>query len=138
MDLMSLGIGVFLGVAIGAIADVLRFNRDRSFYPTLLIVIASYYVLFALMSGHSVIVEIAVAMAFSTVAIASALRWRLLIAWGLLLHGIFDFARGGIIGDAGAPHWWPEFCGGVDVALALWLFAATWWGSSISRRRAND
>jgi hypothetical protein len=54
-------IGVMLSLAVVGLATVVGFDRDPTFYPTLLIVIASYYALFAVMgaSGSTQIVEIA-------------------------------------------------------------------------------
>jgi hypothetical protein len=39
---MEYTIGIILGLAIAAAATVVGFDRDRSFYPTVLIVIATY------------------------------------------------------------------------------------------------
>ena len=41
-------IGVLLALAVAGIGAGIGFDRDRSFAPVVLIVIASYYVLFAL------------------------------------------------------------------------------------------
>jgi len=46
---MAYIIGVTLALTVAAVARLLNFERDRSFYATILMVIASYYVLFALM-----------------------------------------------------------------------------------------
>ena len=46
------------------------------------------------------------------------------ILWFSLGHGIAYDGSGSFIGDAGAPVWWPAFCGGVDVVLGLGLLAA--------------
>ena len=40
-------IGVGLGVVVCAFATLVGFDRDRVFYPTLVTVIATYYILFA-------------------------------------------------------------------------------------------
>ena len=40
-------IGVILTLAVAAFATVVGFDRERAFYATVLIVIASYYALFA-------------------------------------------------------------------------------------------
>jgi len=40
-----------LALAVSALASWVGFDRDRAFYPTLMVVIASYYGLFAVMSG---------------------------------------------------------------------------------------
>ena len=44
-------VGVVLSIGVAFFARRVGFNRDRAFYPTVMIVIASYYVLFAVMSG---------------------------------------------------------------------------------------
>lgn len=44
-------VGIVLAAAVALFARVVGFDRDRAFYPTVLIVIASYYVLFAAMIG---------------------------------------------------------------------------------------
>ena len=63
---MEYVIGVILTLAVAAFAAVIGFDRERAFYPTVLIVIASYYVLFAAMgaSGRAVITESIVAGIF--------------------------------------------------------------------------
>jgi hypothetical protein len=44
-------IGLILSLVVAGFAIIVGFDRDRSFYPTVLIVIASYYVLFAVMGA---------------------------------------------------------------------------------------
>ena len=44
-------IGAGLALAVCLFATFAGFDRDRAFYPTLTIVIASYYALFAVMAG---------------------------------------------------------------------------------------
>ena len=48
-------VAVILGVIVAGFAAMSGFDRDRSFYSTVLIVVASYYSLFATMgtSGYS-------------------------------------------------------------------------------------
>jgi hypothetical protein len=49
-------IGLMLSLVVAGSATIAGFHRDRAFYPTVLVVIASYYVLFAVMGllgGHS-------------------------------------------------------------------------------------
>ena len=47
---MPYAIGIVLSLSVALFASRVGFDRDRAFYPTVLIVIASYYVLFAAMS----------------------------------------------------------------------------------------
>ena len=49
---MALLVGAFLALAVGALLGTgVGLDRDRAFYPTVLIVVASYYALFAVMGG---------------------------------------------------------------------------------------
>ena len=63
IDLVEYLIGVALAAAVAGLATVVGFDRDRSFGPTILIVVASYYVLFAVMGGSGLtVLEILVAV----------------------------------------------------------------------------
>ena len=48
---MAYLIGVVLALAISGGATLIRMDRDRAFYATVLLVVASYYALFAVMAG---------------------------------------------------------------------------------------
>jgi len=65
-------VGLFLSLALAGYAIIIGLDRERAFYPTVLIVIASYYVLFAVMgaSGRTLALEIAVAIGFLLLATA--------------------------------------------------------------------
>jgi hypothetical protein len=116
-------IGVLSAVAIAALARSTRFDRDRSFYPTVLVVIAAYYILFAVMGGsrHALVWELVIAVVFSAVAIMGGLHLPVLVGVGIVAHGLFDFVHYMMIMDAGVPDWWPGFCGSLDVVLGLWV-----------------
>lgn len=120
---MPIMVGLLLAVGVAALARFTRFDRDRSFYPTVLMIIASYYVLFAVMGGSSRALgwELAVALAFSTIAIIGALHAPVLVGVGIMAHGLFDLVHDGLVENAGVPTWWPGFCGSVDVLLGLWV-----------------
>ena len=120
-------IGVLSAVAIAALARSTGFDRDRSFYPTVLVVIAAYYILFAVMGGsrQALAWELVVAVAFSTVAIIGALFLPTLVGAGIMAHGLFDLVHDAIIENSGVPTWWPSFCGSIDVLLGLWVMILT-------------
>jgi len=65
-------IGVGLALAVCAFAMWVGFDRDRVFYPTLLTVIATYYILFAVMgsSAPALGLESVIAGAFVALAVA--------------------------------------------------------------------
>ena len=119
--------GALLAVGIAALAKFTRFEEDRSFYSTVLIIIASYYVLFAVLSGsgHALVWELVIAAAFSTVAIVGALFLPALVGTGIVAHGLFDLVHDVLIENSGVPTWWPSFCGSIDVFLGLWVILLT-------------
>ncbi len=120
-------IGLALALAVCLMAGVAGFDRDRVFYPTLLLPIATYYVLFAVMAGSPLALarETLVACVFILIAGAGFTKNLWLAVGGLVGHGVFDFLHRMLPNDAGVPLWWPGFCGSFDVVagglLALLL-----------------
>lgn len=125
--LIPVVVGVLLAIGIAALAKFTRFDEDRSFYSTVLVIIASYYVLFAVLggSGLALVWELVIAVAFSTAAIIGALFLPTLVGTGIIAHGLFDFVHDAIIENSGVPNWWPSFCGSIDVVLGLWVIILT-------------
>lgn len=120
---MAYLIGVVLAVAVCALATIAGLDRDRAFYPTLTIVIASYYGLFAVMGGstRALMQESVVITGFFLIAIVGFKRNLWLIVVALAAHGVFDFVHGNVIADPGVPAWWPAFCLAYDVVTAAYL-----------------
>src|SRR5438045_1414015 len=85
-------IGVVLALAISIGASAIGMDRERSFYPTVLAVVATYYALFAVMAGstHALLSEavpIAVFLLAAATGFKKALWW---VVIGLVAHGLFD------------------------------------------------
>jgi hypothetical protein len=120
---MEYMIGGILGLAVGGFATVVGFDRERAFYPTVLIVIAAYYVLFAVMGAPARIlgIETAIAGVFLLIAVLGYKTNFWLIVAGLIGHGSMDFVHHLFVQNAGVPQWWPGFCGAIDVILGGWL-----------------
>lgn len=116
-------IGVILSLAVAGLATVVGFDRERAFYPSIMIVIASYYVLFAVMgaSSRTLIIEIVMASVFSLVSILGFRKILWFVVAALIGHGVFDFVHHFVIDNAGVPHWWPGFCLAFDGVLGAWL-----------------
>ncbi len=120
---MALLVGALLAFAVGLFATAIGLDRDRAFYPTVTIVIASYYALFAVMgaSTHALVIESVVGTVFLSVA-AFGFRsslWVVVVA--LAAHGAFDLAHSRVISNPGVPSWWPAFCLTYDVTAAAYL-----------------
>lgn len=118
-----IGVGVALSLAI--FAAVTRLDRERSFYPIVLIVSASYYELFATMAGGGAVLaaEAVGFVLFSGAAILGLKKNLWIVVGALCGHAVFDVVHGGIIPNSGVPHWWPAFCIGIDIAAAACLAA---------------
>lgn len=120
---MAYAIGVLLSAAVLLFARVVGFHRDRAFYPTILMIVASFYILFATIgaSGRSLLFEILVALGFTTLAVLGYKRSFRIIAAGIFAHGVFDFFHHFFVPNPGMPPWWPAFCMSFDVAMGAWL-----------------
>ena len=116
---MEYWIGLILSLAVAGLAIITGFDRERVFYPTVLIAIASYYVLFAVMgaSRRTLAMEIVVASGFLLLGILGVKRDLWLVVAALVGHGVFDFVRPWFIENPGVPQWWPGFCLIFDVVV---------------------
>jgi hypothetical protein len=78
-------VGIVLSLGVALFARRVGFDRARAFYPKVLIVIASYYVLFAAMSEsvQTVLLESMVMTGFSIAAIVGfkSSAWVVGVGW---------------------------------------------------------
>lgn len=122
---MEYAIGIAAAAAVGLFATLIGFDKDRSFYPVVLIVIASLYLLFAVMAGskESLVAETMPALVFVALAAIGFRKTPWLVVAGLALHGVFDFFHHAVIANPGVPAWWPGWCLAYDVVAAAYLAA---------------
>jgi hypothetical protein len=108
---------------VGIFATVVRLDRDRAFYPTVAIVIASLYSLFAAMGGstRALVLESLVGVGFVALAVLGFRTSLWVVAAALGVHGVFDLVHGAVISNPGVPPWWPAFCLAYDAAAAGYL-----------------
>lgn len=120
---MEFVIGIVLGAVIALSTTAIGFARDRSFYPTVLIVVASYYGLFAIMGGslRTLAIEAIPMVAFFGLAVAGFKRSGWFVAVGLFGHTIFDIFHSHVVENPGMPLWWPGFCLSIDFTLGAFL-----------------
>jgi hypothetical protein len=126
--LMPFVAGIVLSVGVALFARSVGLDRDRAFYPTVMIVIALIYVLFAAMTGsvETVLLESVVAIGFVIAAVAGFKSSSWIVVGALAGHGLLDAVHGHVIENSGVPLWWPAFCGAYDVGAAAclaWLVA---------------
>ena len=120
---MGYVIGTVLALAVTTSATALGLDRERVFYPSMMITIAAYYILFAAMGASApvVILEAVAAIAFMLLAVVGFKTSLWLVAAALAAHGVFDLFHHLIIDDPGVPRWWPDFCLAFDVVAAGYL-----------------
>ena len=116
-------VGIVVSIGVAVFARWVGFDRDRAFYPAVLIVSASYYVLFASMIGsvETVLLESIVMTLFVIAAVAGFKGTPWIIVAALAAHGVQDAAHSHIVANAGVPAWWPAWCLAYDVGAACAL-----------------
>jgi len=132
---VALLVGALLAVAVSLFAAGVGLDRDRAFYPTVTIVVAALYALFAVMGASTpVLLNELMAGAVFVVAAVYGFRSSLwIVAVALAAHGVFDFVHGRLIANPGVPTWWPAFCGAYDVTAGV----AMAWLLGVGRIRAR-
>ena len=120
---MAISIGLVLAISIGLFATIIGLDKDRAFYPTVMMVIAGYYILFGAMGAPP---ETVVAESVAAAVFIAAASWGFksslwIVVLALATHGVFDFFHADLIPDPGVPIWWPSFCLAYDVAAAGYL-----------------
>jgi hypothetical protein len=121
-------VGIALALSVSLFAALVGLDRDRAFYPTVMIVIASYYVLFAVQGGstQALLIEIVIMIGFIVVTVVGFKRSLWIVAAALAAHGVLDAVHGRLVSNPGVPAWWPAWCMSYDVAAAGclgWLLA---------------
>jgi hypothetical protein len=123
---MDYAIGIALALVVAGFAAFAGFDRDRAFYPTVLVIIASYYVLFAVISGsmYALLVESAIMTFFAALSVLGFRTSLWIVAAALAGHAVFDTVHGFLLTNPGVPVWWPGFCLAYDLTAAgamVWL-----------------
>jgi hypothetical protein len=120
---MNYVIGIVLALATCGAALSLPRNRDRWFYPAMVVVIVLFDVLFAVMAGdrNALLLEAAILVAYVVMALLSYKFSLWLAVVALAAHGVFDLTHSLLFHNGGIPEWWPGFCMAFDVVAALFL-----------------
>jgi len=120
---MAYLIGIGLALAILLLVRLVGLDRDRGFYPTVMIVIALLYGLFAVMGGSMRALGLeSVGMAgFIFVTILGFKRNLWWVVGALFAHGVYDFFHGHLFINPGVPVWWPQFWSAFDIVAAAFL-----------------
>jgi hypothetical protein len=116
-------VGITLALFFCAAAAGLGMDRERVFYPAVLIAVASYYLAFAVVDGRNEVMlfELAIASVFIASAVAGfkCNPWIAVVA--LAGHGVMDAFHHHLVHNAGVPQVWPGFCMAFDVVAAAFV-----------------
>lgn len=127
MNLAALTIGI--AIAIGTVWSCRDLSRERKgfVYALLLASFPLYYFVFAIFADdYSALAnELIVGLLFFISAFigykSKSVFGTLVLAFGFIGHAFYDVAHNRLFINAGAPLWWPEFCGAVDGLMGLYL-----------------
>jgi hypothetical protein len=122
-------VGITLALLFCAAAAGLGMDRERVFYPAVVMAVASYYLAFAAADGRSEVwwPEAAITAVFIAAAVAAFKRNPWLAVVALAGHGVMDGFHHLLVHNTGVPRSWPGFCMSFDVsaaAIVAWVMLA--------------
>ena len=102
-------VGITLALLFCGAAAGLGMDRERVFYPAVLIAVASYYLAFAVVDGRSEVMlsEVAIAAVFIAAAVAGFKRNPWIAVAALAGHGVMDVFHHHLVHNTGVPQVWP-------------------------------
>jgi len=91
---------------------------------TILVAIAFIYVGFALKENttSNIVLEVVATLAFYFIAVTGFVKNPKLIAFGIFLHGIWDFIHHLTSEIAVNPAYWPVYCLTIDIVWSIYFY----------------
>jgi predicted DNA-binding protein with PD1-like motif len=116
-------VGFTLALFFCGAAAALRLDRERAFYPAVVMAVASYYLAFAVVDGRGEVMafEVAIAAVFIAAAVAGFKVNPWIAVAALAGHGVMDGFHHHLVHNTGVPASWPGFCMTFDVAAAAFV-----------------
>lgn len=127
MSYFALVFGIVVAILVVILFKITSLEKSNWAYPALLATFPIFYWAFAVYGSDNtaLISEIVIGMGF---LITAYLAYRLGNLFGLFLlavayigHAVYDTFHSLLFLNPGAPLWWPEFCGSVDVFIGIYL-----------------
>ena len=114
-------VGLVLALCFCAAAAALGMDRERVFYPAVVMTVASYYLAFAVVDGRDEVMrsEVAIAAVFIAGAVLGFKRNPWIAVVALAGHGVMDAFHDHLVHNTGVPRSWPGFCMSFDVTAAV-------------------
>ena len=125
LKMIELTSGIITAVAIIVIAQAFsKVFTIKLFAATNLVAIAFIYIGFSLKGNpvSSIALEVGVALIFYFMALIGYIRDGSLIAYGIILHGLWDvFHHNSLFVNIDIPTYWPSFCFIIDIIDGLFF-----------------
>jgi len=114
-------VGFTLALFFCAAAAWLSMDRERAFYPAVVMAVATYYLAFAVVDGRGEVMrsEVVIAAIFIVGAVAGFKRNPWIAVAALGGHGVMDGFHHHLVNNTGVPQVWPGFCMTFDVTAAV-------------------
>ena len=114
-------VGITLALLFCGAAAGLGMDRERVFYPAVVMAVASYYLAFAVVDGRTGVMlsEVAIAAVFIAGAVAGFKYSPWIAVAALAGHGVMDSFHDHLVNNTGVPQVWPGFCMTFDVTAAV-------------------
>ena len=117
--------GIVVAILVIIVAQLLsKYFTMKLMASTILVAIAFIYVGFSLKTNpvEAIILEVTFALLLYFLAIIGYVRNNLLIAYGIILHGLWDiFHHQSFLVKTDVPHYWPSFCFIIDIIEGLYF-----------------
>ena len=127
MSIYAVLTGLSVAVLVVYLGNKWKLERKPWMYPLLLASFPVYYWVFGLyaMDYDAFIQEFLIGLAFLAWALLafrlSTITGGLVLAMGFIAHGLYDIVHNSFFINDGAPIWWAEFCGVIDVFIGCYL-----------------
>jgi hypothetical protein len=136
-------VGITLALLFCSAAAGLGMDRERVFYPAVVMAVASYYLAFAVADGRGGVMlsEVAIAAVFIVAAVAGFKRNPWIAVAALAGHGVMDLFHHHLVHNTGVPQAWPGFCASFDLtagALVALVMLARARGKRVQRSVGNQ
>lgn len=127
MNLYALAVGTAVAILVVVLFRKTNLEKQNWVYPLLLSTFPVYYLVFAVYGSDYTALQselLAGVLFFALSYWAYRLRSftaLFVLAIGYIGHALYDVVHNALFVNSGAPVWWPEFCGSVDLLIGIYL-----------------
>jgi hypothetical protein len=127
VNLYALAAGIAVAIFVVVFFRSTRLEKRKWAYPLLLSTFPVFYWVFAVYGSDSTALQREILAGLSFFALSywayrlGSFSALLVLGIGYTGHAIYDFGHNALFVNSGAPSWWPEFCGSIDLLIGIYL-----------------